>query len=331
MIGQSFTEDIDCGNFFDNMDDLLDFPGGDIDAGFDIGDADSFPNIWTAHHDTWTAASDGLFSSNTNSDSSAELYVPFEDIVKVEKQQSFVDEYLVVKKEDSFSTNTDSSSSHSQFMISSPMSVLESSSSSSQTTTKTSITLPGKRGRPRSKRPRPSPEEKDNNVCVAGADSRLIIRIPKQFVSDHNKMITKYKKKKTKKEKKAKVVASPSYSSSSLSGLDLEVDGNNNIESYTLEKNHVRKCLHCEVTKTPQWRLGPMGPKTLCNACGVRYKSGRLFPEYRPANSPTFSPALHSNSHKKVAEMRNKSGSYYADGENGEQELITNNAYIGVE
>lgn len=68
----------------------------------------------------------------------------------------------------------------------------------------------------------------------------------------------------------------------------------------------VKKCTHCEVTKTPQWREGPMGPKTLCNACGVRYRSGRLFPEYRPAASPTFVPALHSNSHKKVIEMRKK-------------------------
>ncbi|KAG1359765.1 putative GATA transcription factor 11 [Cocos nucifera] len=68
----------------------------------------------------------------------------------------------------------------------------------------------------------------------------------------------------------------------------------------------VRKCMHCEIQKTPQWRAGPMGPKTLCNACGVRYKSGRLFPEYRPAASPTFVPALHSNSHKKVVEIRIK-------------------------
>ncbi|XP_019199325.1 PREDICTED: GATA transcription factor 11-like isoform X2 [Ipomoea nil] len=70
----------------------------------------------------------------------------------------------------------------------------------------------------------------------------------------------------------------------------------------------VKKCLHCEVTKTPQWREGPMGPKTLCNACGVRYRSGRLFPEYRPAASPTFVPSLHSSSHKEVTEMRRKAG-----------------------
>lgn len=67
-----------------------------------------------------------------------------------------------------------------------------------------------------------------------------------------------------------------------------------------------KKCAHCEVTKTPQWREGPMGPKTLCNACGVRFRSGRLYPEYRPAASPTFVPSVHSNSHKKVVEMRTK-------------------------
>ncbi|XP_072986146.1 GATA transcription factor 5-like [Typha latifolia] len=65
-----------------------------------------------------------------------------------------------------------------------------------------------------------------------------------------------------------------------------------------------RRCSHCGVQKTPQWRAGPEGAKTLCNACGVRYKSGRLLPEYRPACSPTFISEVHSNSHRKVLEMR---------------------------
>ncbi|KAI3523195.1 hypothetical protein L1887_01253 [Cichorium endivia] len=65
-----------------------------------------------------------------------------------------------------------------------------------------------------------------------------------------------------------------------------------------------RKCTHCLSQRTPQWRAGPQGPKTLCNACGVRYKSGRLLPEYRPAKSPTFVSHKHSNSHRKVLEMR---------------------------
>ncbi|KAL0920420.1 hypothetical protein M5K25_009557 [Dendrobium thyrsiflorum] len=65
-----------------------------------------------------------------------------------------------------------------------------------------------------------------------------------------------------------------------------------------------RKCRHCESEETPQWRAGPEGPKTLCNACGVRFKSGRLVPEYRPANSPTFTASVHSNSHRRIVEMR---------------------------
>lgn len=69
-----------------------------------------------------------------------------------------------------------------------------------------------------------------------------------------------------------------------------------------------RRCRHCAAEDTPQWRMGPEGPKTLCNACGVRYKKGRLFPEYRPANSPTFSAELHSNSTRKIMEMRSGSG-----------------------
>ncbi|RLN31188.1 GATA transcription factor [Panicum miliaceum] len=61
----------------------------------------------------------------------------------------------------------------------------------------------------------------------------------------------------------------------------------------------VRRCTHCASEKTLQWRTGPLGPKTLCNACGVRFKSGRLMPEYRPAASPTFVLTQHSNSHRK--------------------------------
>lgn len=66
----------------------------------------------------------------------------------------------------------------------------------------------------------------------------------------------------------------------------------------------VRRCTHCASEKTPQWRTGPLGPKTLCNACGVRFKSGRLVPEYRPSASPTFVLTQHSNSHRKVMELR---------------------------
>ncbi|KAJ1417166.1 Zinc finger, GATA-type [Sesbania bispinosa] len=34
-------------------------------------------------------------------------------------------------------------------------------------------------------------------------------------------------------------------------------------------------CTDCKTTKTPLWRGGPAGPKTLCNACGIRYRKRR--------------------------------------------------------
>ncbi|XP_022144687.1 GATA transcription factor 9-like [Momordica charantia] len=87
-----------------------------------------------------------------------------------------------------------------------------------------------------------------------------------------------------------------------------------------------RKCLHCQAEKTPQWRTGPMGPKTLCNACGVRYKSGRLVPEYRPAASPTFISAKHSNSHRKVLELRRQKDLQMAQ----QQQFISHSSIFGV-
>ena len=77
-------------------------------------------------------------------------------------------------------------------------------------------------------------------------------------------------------------------------------------EGVKVQGQQPRRCTHCLSQRTPQWRAGPLGPKTLCNACGVRFKSGRLYPEYRPAKSPTFVNSVHSNSHKKVLEMRSE-------------------------
>ncbi|CAH8318287.1 unnamed protein product [Eruca vesicaria subsp. sativa] len=37
----------------------------------------------------------------------------------------------------------------------------------------------------------------------------------------------------------------------------------------------VRTCSDCNTTKTPLWRSGPRGPKSLCNACGIRQRKAR--------------------------------------------------------
>ena len=35
----------------------------------------------------------------------------------------------------------------------------------------------------------------------------------------------------------------------------------------------LRRCTQCGSTSTPQWRRGPAGPSTLCNACGLKFAS----------------------------------------------------------
>ncbi|PON56353.1 GATA transcription factor [Parasponia andersonii] len=37
----------------------------------------------------------------------------------------------------------------------------------------------------------------------------------------------------------------------------------------------VRVCSDCNTTSTPLWRSGPRGPKSLCNACGIRQRKAR--------------------------------------------------------
>ncbi|MEW5301424.1 MAG: hypothetical protein WDW36_004284 [Sanguina aurantia] len=46
-----------------------------------------------------------------------------------------------------------------------------------------------------------------------------------------------------------------------------------------------RVCVQCNATQTPQWREGPAGPKTLCNACGVRYCRLQQRSNKKPAGS----------------------------------------------
>ncbi|XP_020585085.1 putative GATA transcription factor 22 [Phalaenopsis equestris] len=36
-----------------------------------------------------------------------------------------------------------------------------------------------------------------------------------------------------------------------------------------------RVCSDCSTTKTPLWRSGPLGPKSLCNACGIKQMKAR--------------------------------------------------------
>ncbi|KAJ0507544.1 putative transcription factor C2C2-GATA family [Helianthus annuus] len=58
------------------------------------------------------------------------------------------------------------------------------------------------------------------------------------------------------------------------------VHGGGNGGTTVAEPLLARRCANCDTTSTPLWRNGPRGPKSLCNACGIRFKK-----EERRANA----------------------------------------------
>lgn len=66
-------------------------------------------------------------------------------------------------------------------------------------------------------------------------------------------------------------------------GLGLKLIGHGTIKKSSLvtDLNHnnssydsipIRVCSDCNTTRTPLWRSGPKGPKSLCNACGIKQR-----------------------------------------------------------
>ncbi|CAL5341115.1 unnamed protein product [Camellia sinensis] len=92
-------------------------------------------------------------------------------------------------------------------------------------------------------------------------------------------------------------------------------------ESMSEEVNDEMKkcCADCKTTKTPLWRGGPAGPKSLCNACGIRYRKKRSAmgglnkaPEKRKERSSTSSAAATAAA---ATAAKNKTSS--SSGDNG--------------
>ncbi|XP_022939498.1 GATA transcription factor 8-like [Cucurbita moschata] len=262
----SLGDEIDCGNCFDHIDDLLDFSTEDLDdVPMTTTAAAVFPPIWyTSAVDT--GCSDSIVSIGFPN----EIY---EDIIPSEWFSNLDDSFAGAGTQ----TVSSSSSESNKFRVSSPVSVLDNSSESSSSKRKELADDACRRDDASSKRPRQS----------------FFIPPPPHLVSP------------TSSSDSENSENSENYGEScSPPPAEKKIKLSSN-DAFN-PRSDSRKCLHCEVTKTPQWRAGPLGPKTLCNACGVRYKSGRLYPEYRPAASPSFVSRLHSNSHKKVIEMRIK-------------------------
>ncbi|XP_055814262.1 GATA transcription factor 16-like isoform X2 [Solanum dulcamara] len=54
-----------------------------------------------------------------------------------------------------------------------------------------------------------------------------------------------------------------------------EMSGQNQTPERVSSETNQKTCADCGTTKTPLWRGGPAGPKSLCNACGIRSRKKR--------------------------------------------------------
>ncbi|KAM0022272.1 putative transcription factor C2C2-GATA family [Helianthus debilis subsp. tardiflorus] len=75
-------------------------------------------------------------------------------------------------------------------------------------------------------------------------------------------------------------ILQPSSHSAAPSAHKANLGGGGNGSSANSDSLFSRRCANCDTTSTPLWRNGPRGPKSLCNACGIRYKK-----EERRANA----------------------------------------------
>ncbi|KAL4333652.1 hypothetical protein GQ457_07G039940 [Hibiscus cannabinus] len=85
----------------------------------------------------------------------------------------------------------------------------------------------------------------------------------KMMNSDHVDLSNNYKLKSEDQHKQQQHPISSAQDDSRYSSCN-----NNNSST-------IRVCADCNTTKTPLWRSGPRGPKSLCNACGIRQRKAR--------------------------------------------------------
>ncbi|KAI9467787.1 MAG: hypothetical protein EXX96DRAFT_592344 [Benjaminiella poitrasii] len=93
--------------------------------------------------------------------------------------------------------------------------------------------------------------------------------------------------------------------------------------------NSIKKCLYCGSKSTPMWRRGPEGAGTLCNACGVKWKHGKILNgsdnnyitvTSAAANNNTGSKRATNNSSNKSDKKRKRSNAFIAYNKGNQQQ-----------
>ncbi|KAF5946688.1 hypothetical protein HYC85_016916 [Camellia sinensis] len=89
------------------------------------------------------------------------------------------------------------------------------------------------------------------------------------------------------KSSKTRVMLKMKFEDQKQPSSPLETYNSNNSFSSNIS-NPIRVCADCNTTKTPLWRSGPRGPKSLCNACGIRQRKARRAMAAAAANGATL-------------------------------------------
>ncbi|GAB4853798.1 hypothetical protein Ancab_017992 [Ancistrocladus abbreviatus] len=74
----------------------------------------------------------------------------------------------------------------------------------------------------------------------------------------------------------------------------------------------IRVCADCNTTKTPLWRSGPRGPKSLCNACGIRQRKARRAMAAAAAASGTINLGPTAPTMKNSGKVQHKEKASYS-------------------
>ncbi|KAI9483630.1 MAG: hypothetical protein EXX96DRAFT_558977 [Benjaminiella poitrasii] len=118
-----------------------------------------------------------------------------------------------------------------------------------------------------------------------------------------------------------KVKPKPSSSTSKVKSHRTHANSNNS--------NSIKKCLYCGSKSTPMWRRGPEGAGTLCNACGVKWKHGKILNgsdnnyitvTSAAANNNTGSKRATNNSSNKSDKKRKRSNAFIAYNKGNQQQ-----------
>ncbi|XP_027173800.1 putative GATA transcription factor 22 [Coffea eugenioides] len=85
-----------------------------------------------------------------------------------------------------------------------------------------------------------------------------------------------------------------------------EADHFSSNSSSNISNTPIRVCADCNTTKTPLWRSGPKGPKSLCNACGIRQRKARRAMAAAAAAANGTSPPTYDTTAPLKVKVQNK-------------------------